>query len=222
MMKIVTSDDIGVAAAAVDAGDLVVVPTQRWYMLCGRADSEAVAARIFGAKHRATERTLLHVARSPAEARTAFVLNDEARLLADAFWPGDLALVLRWRDAAAGERMTAVGDTEVLVTCASGSLGELARLCAAPLAATSANISPHEDSVGTFPAITVAQVASFAHRSGADLAVVVDGGACPSPQDMTIVACTSDRSVMRRPGLVSQRSIEAVLAEHGRRLIPAD
>src|SRR5688500_7195461 len=111
-MRIVGLADIDEAAAAVDAGGLVVVPTRRWYMLCGRADRNAVATRIFGIKKRPTDRSLLYVARSYDEATGIFAMNDDARLLADAFWPGDLALLLPWRKASDIVRMEGVGDSE--------------------------------------------------------------------------------------------------------------
>jgi len=219
-MKIITRGELPVAAAAVDDGGLVVVPTRRWYMLCGRADDADVVARIFALKQRPVGRTLLHVTRSPAEARATFAWSEEAEFLAARFWPGDLALALSWRRPADCARMSAVGAREALVACAEGVLGELARRCAAPIAATSANISPHGDEPGTYPALTLAEARSFARSASADVAVVVDGGVCPSPGDMTIVSCAERAAVLRRPGAVARRAIEAAMSEAGLRLTP--
>jgi hypothetical protein len=46
------------AAAAVDAGHLVVVPTSRWCMPCGRADRADVAERVFRVERRPASRTI--------------------------------------------------------------------------------------------------------------------------------------------------------------------
>jgi tRNA A37 threonylcarbamoyladenosine synthetase subunit TsaC/SUA5/YrdC len=73
-----------------------------------------------------------------------------------------------------------------LVAWPGDVLGELARLAHAPVAATSANVSPSPADPGTQPAVTLREVADF--LVAAELAaLVVDGGACAHPFDMSIV-----------------------------------
>src|SRR4051795_11721135 len=98
-MRIVTSSDLDLAARAIEAGELVVVPTERWYMLCCDASNPGACARIFTTKKRPPDKSLLFVAPSPEAVRQRFSVAKEAELLAAAFWPGDLALLLPWRDA---------------------------------------------------------------------------------------------------------------------------
>jgi tRNA A37 threonylcarbamoyladenosine synthetase subunit TsaC/SUA5/YrdC len=86
------------AAAALDADQLVVMPSARWYMLCGRADAEPVTRRMFAGKHRPSDRSLMLAVADRKAAAGMFSFTSAARVLADAFWPGDLALLLPWRD----------------------------------------------------------------------------------------------------------------------------
>jgi L-threonylcarbamoyladenylate synthase len=221
-MRIVTHHDLALAARAIEAGELVIVPTQRWYMLCCDASNPDACARIFTTKRRPPDKSLLFVAPSPEAVRRRFHVSTEAELLAAAFWPGDLALLLPWRDPAEGERHQAVGTPEALVTIAPGVLGELATLTAVPIAATSANVSGTE---GTAPSITLEEVLDFVTSTEADLPIVVDGGVCPIANHLTIVRCTSDGADVTRDGVVHPRAVATVLSralqwgdrQHGQR-----
>jgi L-threonylcarbamoyladenylate synthase len=221
-MRIVTHSDLALAARAIEAGELVIVPTQRWYMLCCDASKPDACARIFTTKRRPPDKSLLFVAQSLDAVRQRFHVSKEAELLAAAFWPGDLALLLPWRDPAEGERNQAVGTPEALVTVAPGVLGELATLTAVPIAATSANVSGTE---GTAPSITLEEVLDFVTGTEADLPIVVDGGVCPIANHLTIVRCTSDGADVTRDGVVHPRAVATVLSralqwgdrQHGQR-----
>ncbi|MEV6631588.1 Sua5/YciO/YrdC/YwlC family protein [Actinoplanes sp. NPDC051470] len=202
-----TSSDLDLAARAIEAGELVVVPTKRWYMLCCDASNPGACARIFSTKKRPPDKSLLFVAPSPEAVRQRFSVAKEAELLAAAFWPGDLALLLPWRDAAEGERHQAVGTPEALVTIAPGILGELATLAAVPIAATSANLSTERPG----PSITLQEVLDFVTSAEADIPIVVDGGVCPIANHLTIVRCSAAGTEITREGVVHRRAVFAVI-----------
>jgi L-threonylcarbamoyladenylate synthase len=82
--------------AAIDAGELVVLPSVRWYMMCDRADG-----RMFQAKRRPPDRHLMLGIADAGQARRTFVVNPAAEVLMAQFWPGDLALPLPWLDVTA-------------------------------------------------------------------------------------------------------------------------
>jgi L-threonylcarbamoyladenylate synthase len=206
-MRIVRPNELDLAAHAVEAGDLVVIPTRRWYMLCCDAANAGACARVFAAKRRPADRSLLLVASSAEVVQQLLCLSEDAELLAEAFWPGDLALLLPWRDPTDGQRYAAVG-TPALVTRAPGLLGELANRTACPIAATSANISGTD---GPGPSISLAEVREFVEAAGADIPIVVDGGVCPIANHLTIVSCTNDRAELVREGVLHARAVAAVL-----------
>jgi L-threonylcarbamoyladenylate synthase len=212
-MQIVTTGDLDLVVSAIESGELAVVPTKRWYMLCCDASNPDACARIFTAKGRPVDKSLLFVAQSLEDVRQRFYMSKEAELLAAAFWPGDLALLLPWRDPAEGERHRSVGAPEALVTVAPGILGELAARAAVPIAATSANLSGTER---PGPSVSLEEVLDFAISAKAEIPVVVDGGVCPMVNHLTIGRCTAGGAEVAREGAVHLRAVAAVLGEEWR------
>ncbi|MGV9751127.1 L-threonylcarbamoyladenylate synthase [Nocardia farcinica] len=211
-MKIIEPTQLDVAVDAVAAGKLVVIPTHRWYMICADARDAVACDRIYEGKRRPATKPLALVVRSPSEAADLFVFSDDAHQLAAAFWPGDLALILPWRDAGNGKRHAAVGSPNALVVNEVGLLGELAVRSPVPIAATSANISGTPGIVGPGPSITIAEVQEFVNTSGLEVAVCVDGGICPTADHLTIMDCTGSRATVSRHGLIHARAIAAALS----------
>jgi L-threonylcarbamoyladenylate synthase len=211
-------DKIQAAIHAIESGLLVIVPTRRWYMLCCDAGNPAACDAIFSAKRRPLTKSLLLVLRSNEEASRWFQIGPDAATLIRHFWPGDLALRLRWSETEFSNRCSAVGVPVALVSQPSGVLGDLARQSSVSIAATSANISGSPESQGVGPAISPEEVATFLQESGAKVAVVIEDGICPEFMPMTIVDCSSPNSRARivREGSIHPRSIAAALLTAGR------
>ena len=210
-MNILPSTEIDSAAHALDEGKLVIVPTERWYMLCADAGNTNACSQIFTAKQRSTTHSLAFIARSLDYVREVFVLNPQAELLARSFWPGHLALTLPWRDRGVGAQCTAVGAEHALVTCDDGPLGMIASKTAVPIAATSVNVSSDAGDAVSWPAITIDEVRRFVDSSGLDVAFCLDGGICPAASHLTIVDCTDGNAQLLRAGLVHERAVTAAL-----------
>lgn len=208
-MELIQPQQLELAVEAIEAGQLVVVPTRRWYMICANAADTTACDRIFAAKQRPTSKSLVYVLPNPAAAGL-FVMTPEAEALAAAFWPGDLALVLPWRDESVGYQHAAVGVPNALVTHDSGVLGDLAARSRVPIAATTVNIS-NGGTYETGPAISTGEVARFAAESGVDIAYCVDGGVSPFANHLTIVDCTTTTAKLIRPGLIHERAINMVI-----------
>jgi L-threonylcarbamoyladenylate synthase len=215
-MRVIGSAQLDQAAASVKAGGLVIVPTRRWYMICADARNSEACGRIYSGKQRPPNKPLALVLSSRESVRKPFVLNSDADRLIEAFWPGDLALMLPWRryldrrDGAV-ERCGAVGTPNALVVHESGVLGELAALADVPIAATTANISGVPGGPGTGPAISLNEVRGFLEESRIDVTLCVEGGICPTAHHLTIVDCTGHDARILRTGLVHQRAIEVAL-----------
>ncbi|GGJ90516.1 hypothetical protein GCM10010123_20430 [Pilimelia anulata] len=206
-MKTIPERDLAVAAAALDAGRIVIVPTARWYMICADATNPTACQTIFTTKHRPTSKSMVYIAPTAARALATFQLNAAALALADEFWPGDLALLLPWRPDTTP--LTAVGCEHALVTVAPGVLGRIAAAAARPIAATTVNISGPITAPG--PAITAKQAADFVHTTGIDVAYLIDGGTSPLANHLTIVDCTQPAPRTVRPGVIHQRAVDATL-----------
>ena len=206
-------DRIQAASRAIEAGRVVIVPTTRWYMLCCDAGNPEACASIFTWKQRPISKSLLLVLRSNDEAFRWFQIDDDAATLIHNFWPGDLALLLRWSDVESGRRYSSVGAPVALVSRPAGILGDLANHTSVPIAATSANLSGTAESRGVGPAISPDEVAVFIEESGAKVDVVIEEGICPAFMPMTIVDCSSEESPARivREGTTHSRAIAAAL-----------
>src|SRR3954466_4806787 len=100
------------AAACLKAGGLVAFPTETVYGLGADAGNAAAIARLYQAKGRPSFNPLIaHVGDLAAAERIAG-FNEEALLLARAFWPGPLTLVLpKTRGPAVADLATAGLDT---------------------------------------------------------------------------------------------------------------
>ncbi|MGZ2358518.1 Sua5/YciO/YrdC/YwlC family protein [Streptomyces sp. 372A] len=212
-MNVLTPEQLPAAARLLSAGQLVAVPTPRWYMLCARAVDPAATDAVFRAKQRPTDKPLLLLLDSAATAETLFDLSVDARLLADGLWPGDLALRLPWKPDA--QTVAAVGSP-ALTGCPDGILGRLVALAGEPLAAAVCSISTPAAGGKDHPALTAAQVATFERATKSGIAAVVDGGICPQGRHMTIVDCPAGAGArLEREGTVHARAVEAALTEPG-------
>ncbi|MFD4337842.1 L-threonylcarbamoyladenylate synthase [Streptomyces anulatus] len=213
IVDVLAPDQLAHAARLLAAGQMVAVPTPRWYMLCARAADPAATNAVFRAKQRPTAKSLLLLLDSPVTAEALFDLSGDARLLTDGLWPGDLALRLPWKPGA--ETVEAVGSP-ALVGCPDGILGRLVALAGEPLAAAVCSISTPAAGETDHPALTAGQVAAFERTRGAGIAAVVDGGICPHGRHMTIVDCPAGAAArLEREGTVHARSVESALTRAG-------
>jgi len=163
---------------------------------------QAVAG-IFAAKNRPSFNPLIiHVSNSIAAARYA-KLNKAATLLADAFWPGPLTLVLPLRPEDGLSDLVTAGLSSVGIRVPAHPVAQalLARFDG-PIAAPSANPS------GRISPTSLAHV-----MNGLDgrIDAVVDGGPCDVGLESTIVGFPDGMATLLRPGGLSLEEIEDTL-----------
>jgi len=219
MIKIVKASSEGIAETAMtlSKGGIAVIPTCRWFMLCCLADAKDNIERIFKAKKRPSARQPLFVLPDRDSSGDYFVVGEGARRLIDRLWPGELTLILPWRDFNVASRFEAMNRAEALVYCPSGVLGEVATVVQAPLASTTVSVSDDSEPNNSGPAISVEEVLVFAHTHELNIEVVIDNGLCPAFITTTIVDCREPLSMPRlvREGFVHRRAIDAALLSEG-------
>src|SRR5688500_12641974 len=94
-VRIVRSEDISAAAAAVADGGVVAFPTETVYGLGANALDATAAARIFAIKRRPHfDPLIVHVGGAEDVASVASFMSTSGTKLAEAFWPGPLTLIL--------------------------------------------------------------------------------------------------------------------------------
>ena len=92
----IISKDIAKAASILEAEELVAIPTETVYGLAGNIYSEKAIKLIFETKQRPLFNPLIvHISSPEKLSEIVSYIPEKARLLADAFWPGPLTLVLK-------------------------------------------------------------------------------------------------------------------------------
>ncbi|MGC2494816.1 L-threonylcarbamoyladenylate synthase [Candidatus Binatus sp.] len=188
--------------AALQAGELVVYPTETFYAIGADAFSSIALRRLFQVKGREPGRPVGLIAADTAMAfSVAREIPIDARRLADAFWPGPLTLVLPARDSIAPELAGSDGvgvrvSPNPVARALSAGIGR-------PITATSANLS------GAVPASTLEQARS---GLGEKVKVYFEGGKLTAAEPSTVVAVNQTGWKMVRLGAISERQIAMALA----------
>ena len=95
-MTEITADTIAAAVRTLDAGGLLVMPTDTVYGLAAAAGNRKALAGLFAAKGRPAIKPLVVMVADQAAAMRLVDFPAAAKTLAEAFWPGPLTLVLPW------------------------------------------------------------------------------------------------------------------------------
>lgn len=200
-----STSDIKAAAARLRAGGVVAFPTETVYGLGADAFNPAAIDRVFAMKGRPRNNPLIVHVSGPGMAAGAAVWTGAADLLARAFWPGPLSMVLPRRDGLPESVTGGAGGGGVAVRCPDHPMA-LALLFefGAPVVAPSANLS------GRVSPTTAAHVA--VGFPGADL-LILDGGPCPGGIESTVVSLMERPARVLRPGLIGVERIVEVLGE---------
>ncbi len=196
------ADGLAKAADLLRQGLLVAFPTETVYGLGGDARNGEAVAAIYEAKGRPSFNPLIAHVASTETAKRFVEWTDQADLLADAFWPGPLTLVLPLRpDHGISSLVTAGLDTLAVRVPAHPTAHALLTAFDGPVAAPSANPS------GQISPTTAAHV-----RAGLEgrIAAVLDDGPCGVGLESTIVGLAGTPALLR-PGGVALEQIEEVL-----------
>jgi L-threonylcarbamoyladenylate synthase len=203
MVEILQPDQAGLARAAalLRAGKLVALGTETVYGLGADATNAAAVAAIFQAKQRPRFNPLISHYPSAADAFRHVAPDERARILAEAFWPGPLTLVLPRRPDCPVALLTGAGLDTLAVrvpghAVALSLLRDVWRPVAAPSANRSGQVSP-----------TCAQhvLDGLAGRIDA----VVDSGPSTVGVESTVLDLSGPNPVLLRPGGIMREDLEA-------------
>lgn len=195
MIKQATPQALAEASALLRDGALVAFPTETVYGLGADATQDAAVAQIYALKKRPSFNPLIcHVATLQQAERIA-LFNDQARMLAQSFWPGPLTLILPLKPDSGLSHFVMAGLPTVAVRIPSHPVAlDLLRMVDRPIAAPSANLS---GTVSPTTALHVAQ--SF----GADAPFILAGGSSQIGLESTIIHIAADQAVLLRPGHIT-------------------
>ena len=195
-------DAIAAAARVLSEGGLVAFPTETVYGLGADATNGAAVARLYAAKGRPRFNPLIaHVADTHAALALAH-FSDHAKLLADAFWPGPLTLVLPKAAGCPVAELATAGLDSIAVRLPDHPVArDLLMAFGKPIVAPSANRSGHVSP-------TTGQHVHADLDGRVDL--IIDGGATSVGVASTIVSCI-EMPTLLRPGGLPREAIERVL-----------
>jgi L-threonylcarbamoyladenylate synthase len=212
-----TDEAIARAAEALARGEIVAFPTETVYGLGANALDASAVAKVFAAKARPRFNPLIVHVPGEAEAKSYAVVNETARKLMRAFWPGPLSLVLPRRpDCAIADLVSAGLDTVALRAPSNAVARALLRAANVPIAAPSANRAQR---------VSPTTAAHVAAELGDLPAMILDGGACTLGLESTVLGVDGDTVTLLRLGALPRETIEEVLGnsvatpESGARLV---
>ena len=192
--RVLPFSDQGVSEAArlILSGEPVAAPTETVYGLAADATDAEAVARIYAAKGRPSFNPLIVHVPDLAAAETLALFNDQARALAERYWPGPLTLVLPKReDAPLPSIVTAGLPTVAIRVPAHPTMQALLRAAGRPLAAPSANAS------GT---ISPTRAEHVLKSLGGCIPLILNAGPTSVGLESTIVAVDGSNLRLLRPG----------------------
>lgn len=198
-MKIVepTPEHLDLAATTLQAGGLVVVPTETVYGLACRAMDPEAVRRVFEAKGRPPENPLIvHVA-TLVQVRELADVSDLAEELMERFWPGPLTIVLPVRSPRTLPLEVTAGLGTVAVRMPSNPILLALIVRVGPLAAPSAN---------RFTQLSPTRATDVDPDLGDFL--VLDGGPCGVGIESTVLDLSGPTRILRS-GMISAHDLEA-------------
>lgn len=207
MMQIFSTEqeDIKAAAKIIADGGLLAFPTETVYGLGANACDSDALARLYAAKGRPRFNPLIvHAASIEAlEAHVAF--SEDAKTLADRFWPGPLTMVLpRLEDTRLSPLVSAGLPSAAVRIPASETARKLLSLLKDPVAAPSANRSGQLSP--TMPAHVLSELHDKIHG-------LIEAGSCAIGVESTIISLTEETPVLLRAGGLARSALEEALGK---------
>jgi len=192
------------AAAYLNQGQLVAIPTETVYGLAGNALDIKAVSSIFETKNRPTfDPLILHADSLERIYPLVSSFPEKLKRLAQAFWPGPLTLLLPREEIISDLVTSGLDRVAVRVPNHPLTLALLAQL-EFPLAAPSAN---------PFGYISPTQVGHVDAQLGTQIPYILDGGACAVGLESTIVGMEGEQVVIYRLGGLDISKIEAVVGQ---------
>jgi L-threonylcarbamoyladenylate synthase len=196
--------DILRASTLLREGELVAIPTETVYGLAGNALNTNAVLKIFEVKNRPQfDPLIVHVPTIEKAEDYVEEIPAVAHVLAHAFWPGPLTIVLK-RKSIIPDLVTSGLDT-VGIRCPNHNLTRaLLEELDFPLAAPSAN---------PFGYVSPTTPHHVDDQLGSKIKYIVDGGACEVGLESTIIGFEEDEPVIYRYGGLSLEKIQSVIGK---------
>lgn len=194
---------INEAVAALESGEIIGIPTETVYGVCGLPNDGSVA-RLIEAKQRSSEKGIQLLVDSIEQAATVALVTPDAEKLAQRFWPGGLTIVLARRADIELPALLGGGRPTLGLRLPDHPVPRALARRLGPIAASSANVSGQPDATD----------ATLVQRAlGDSLSLIVNDGPVRGGTPSTVVDCSDPAAAVRilREGAISADDIAAAL-----------
>ena len=182
----------------------MALPTETVYGIAADARNGAAVAKIFEAKGRPQDNPLIvHIAGVEMLPGLVSEFPERARLLAAAFWPGPLTIIMPRGPEVAAECCAGL-DTVGIRMPSHPVVQRLIAASGIAFAAPSANLSGK-------PSPTNAQ--DVWNDMQGRLPLILDGGECQVGVESTVVSVVGEKPTLFRPGHITLEDLERALGE---------
>ena len=192
------------ASEILKQGGLVAFPTETVYGLGGDATDKEASRKIYAAKGRPSDNPLIvHISKFSQLEAISKDLPENAKKLADAFWPGPLTMVVNKNQVVPYETTGGLDTVAVRMPnnpVALALIEESGCMIAAPSANTSGRPSPTKAS-------------HVAQDLSGKIDAILDGGAVDIGLESTIVDLTEDVVTVLRPGYINMDMLREVVGQ---------
>lgn len=193
------------AASVIRSSGLVGMPTETVYGLAANALDGIAVAKVFEAKGRPSFNPLITHFAHAKDIESYAIMDERAKALAQAFWPGPLTMILeRLPESGLSDLVTAGLPTVAVRVPDHPTARDLIAASEVPIAAPSANIS------GSLSPTSAAHVAQ---GLGDRVDLILADGVSRVGLESTVVDLSTDTTLILRPGAVTKEDLEHVLGE---------
>jgi L-threonylcarbamoyladenylate synthase len=203
-VRLLSPDQIELAAEILKKGELVAFPTETVYGLGAPIFNAQAVAKIYVAKGRPSDNPLIaHIVSLEQVEEIACDIPEEFYILAQAFFPGPLTLVLKRHPQV--PPIVSGGLETIAVRMPSHPIARALILSVGePLVAPSANLSGKPSSTSAEHVIV-----DFQGKIGA----VIDGGKTEYGIESTVISLVSSTPCLLRQGALKKEAIEKILGK---------
>lgn len=196
--------DIHTAAKLLQQGEVVAIPTETVYGLAANALNKKAVQKIYQVKNRpSTNPLIIHLAEINQISQYVSEIPTAAHKLIERFCPGPLTVVLP-RKSIVPDWITAGRDTVAIRIPAHPVARALLQTLDFPLAAPSANPSGY---------ISPTKAEHVLRTLGNKVNYILDGGACQTGIESTIVGFENNKPILLRQGKITAQEIERVVGD---------
>ncbi len=200
--EILSGLDLSKAIASLQSGEPIVFPTETVYGLGAPLFDEEAVKKIFQIKGRPHDNPLIaHISSLEKARRLSDALGADFYTLAEAFWPGPLAIVVKRRKEV--PEIVSAGQPTVAIRMPSHPIARrLIEGVGEPLVAPSANLSGK-------PSPTCLQ--DVLEDLNGKVPFAIDGGPCEVGIESTVISLYHPIPTILRPGKITKEMLEEAL-----------